>query len=373
MGNRFFRRPGMMGVLAAMVAIVWGLILGFLLLLLFNAPFAGYGMGRLLTAGLRSGKYFAEVLYRAAPLLLTGLSVAFAFQTGLFNIGATGQYTVGACCTILGAAAGQWPWYLCLLAAMVGGAAWGFFPGFCKAFFQVNEVITSIMFNWIALFLVNLILANTPMALANYWGASSAERTAQLGTANPGALLPKAGLDRILGSNYGNVSIFLAIGVALVLYVILSRTTFGYELKACGLNARAAHYAGMGVRRNVVLSMVIAGALAGLAGGVYYLAGNAQYLLEKNLLPMGFNGIPVALLASSHPIGSIFSALFISLIQVGGDAMQPEFAKEVIDIIIAVIIYLAAFGVLTRSLLTKMLKKRESAAANKNADREETA
>lgn len=366
MDNALFRRPGVLGTLAALVSILCGLFLGFLLLLCLNPTHAAPGFLRLLTAGFANGKYFAEVLYRAAPLLLTGLSVAFAFQTGLFNIGVTGQYTVGACCAILGATAGQWPWYLCLLAAMLGGGVWGFFPGICKALFQVNEVISSIMFNWIGLFLVNLILSNTPMALASFWGAASAERTANLSVANPAAILPKGGLDQLLGSNYGNSSIFLAAAAALLVYLLLSRATFGYELKACGLNPQAARCAGIRVRERVVLSMVLAGVLAGLAGGVYFLAGNAQYVLEKTLLPMGFNGIPVALLASSHPIGAIFSALFISLLQVGGDAMQPEFAKEVIDIIIAVIIYLAAFATLTRGLLSRLF------AAKNSPQKEET-
>ena len=220
----------------------------------------------------------------------------------------------------------------------------------------MNAVITAIMFNWIGLFSVNLALNNMPMMLANFWGAVNKDRTAALAQANPGGMIPKAGLDELMHSNYMNISIFIAIAFAIVIWIILSKTTFGYELKACGYNRNASVYAGINAKRNIVLSMIISGALSGIGGGIYYLSGTAQYTLVKALLPMGFNGIPTALLASSHPLGTIFSALFISYIQVGGDAMQPEFVKEIIDIIISAIIYLAAFALLMRSLISRLLK-----------------
>ena len=213
------------------------------------------------------------------------------------------------------------------------------------------------MFNWIGLFAVNLALANTPQVLANYYGASNPDRTANLGAANPLAIIPKWGLDRLFDSTYMNISIFIAILIALVIYVVLNKTTFGYELKACGLNRNASIYAGINARRNIILSMVIAGGLAGIGGGIYYLSGTAQYTIEKMLLPMGFNGIPVALLAISNPAATIFSALFVSYIQVGGDAMQPEYAKEIIDIIISVIIYLSAFALVVKGLVRKLLDR----------------
>jgi simple sugar transport system permease protein len=142
-------------------------------------------------------------------------------------------------------------------------------------------------------------------------------------------------------SSYMNIGIFIAIGIAIIMFIVLHKTVFGYELKACGYNRNASVYAGINAKRNIVLSMVISGALAGIGGGLYYLAGTGQYSLVKSLVSMGFNGIPVALLASSDPIGTIFSALFISYIQVGGDAMQPEFVREIIDIIVAAILYLS--------------------------------
>jgi len=360
--RRSLRLPLNTNILASLISIGVGLIVGLILIYVLNAKAAGGAFISLITTGFRSSDKFAKVLYQAAPLIMTGLSVGFAFKTGLFNIGATGQYTIGSAFALIGAIQFQLPWYVCLLLAMIGGAFWGIFPGLFKALFNVNEVITSIMFNWIGMFSVNLIINNMPMMLAKYWGGAQMDRTANLMQANPNALIPRMGLDVLMKSNYMNISIFIAIVFALVAWVILSKTTFGYELKACGYNRNASVYAGINAKRNIVLSMVISGAFAGVGGGLYYLAGNGQYTLVKALLTAGFNGIPVALLATSSPIGTIFSAFFVSYIQVGGDAMQPDFVREIIDIIISVIIYLAAFALLTRELLARGKQRREDAA-----------
>ena len=354
--KNFFKSKTFISILASVLSIVAGLIIGFILLIVFNPPYALGGLKSIVTAGFSRADKLAKVLYQAAPLIMTGLSVGFAFKTGLFNIGATGQYTVGAFCALVCGIQFQLPWWVCIIAAMVGGAIWGFIPGICKALFNVNEVITSIMFNWLGLFMVNLLLNNMPKMLADYWGASNKDRTGALASANKSAIIPKAGLDKLLGSNYMNISIFITIIIAIIVYIILEKRTFGYELKACGYNKDASIYAGINAKRNIVLSMVIAGALAGIGGGIYYLSGTAQYTIVKSLLTMGFNGIPVALLGASSPIGIIFAAIFISYIQVGGEALQPEYAKEIIDIIIAVIIYLSAFSLLVKNLLGKFFK-----------------
>lgn len=353
----------LIAILSSVLSIIVGLVFGAILLLILNPAKAGIGISAMLTTGISNLDQFGKVLYQSAPLMLCGLSVGFAFKTGLFNIGASGQYTMGAFFALVGAIQFQLPWFLCLLLACIGGAIWGIFPGLFKALFNVNEVITSIMFNWICMFLVNLLFANMPTMLASAWGASNSDRSAALAKANPGAIIPKAGLDKLFGnSSWINISFFIAILVAILVWFILNKTTFGYELKACGLNKDASIYAGINANRNIVLSMIIAGALSGLGGGLYYLAGTIQYVMEKSILSMGFNGIPVALLANSNPIGTIFSSLFISYIKVGGSAMQPNFSSESTDIIIAVIIYLAAFSLLIRGILTKILsgnKKKE--------------
>ncbi|MCR4903971.1 MAG: ABC transporter permease [Butyrivibrio sp.] len=357
----FLNNPTFISILASVISVIVGLLFGFILLLILNPSKAGIGMTAMLTTGFKSLDQFGKTLYQAAPLMLCGLSVGFAFKTGLFNIGASGQYTMGAFFALIGAIALQLPWWACLLLSVVGGGIWGIFPGLFKALFNVNEVITSIMFNWIAMFLVNLLMANMPILLASAWGASNSDRSAALSKANPSAIIPKAGLDKLFGnSSWINISFFIAIIVAVLIWFILEKTTFGYELKACGLNKDAARYAGINSNRNIVLSMIISGALSGLGGGIYYLAGTIQYVLEKSILGMGFNGIPVALLANSNPIGTIFSSLFISYIEVGGSAMQPNFSSEATDIVIAVIIYLAAFALLMRGVLLKVLTKKSA-------------
>lgn len=365
-------KKGLISVLSSVISILIGLLFGLILLIVVNPAQAFPKFGEMLTAGFSSASKFAKVLYQAAPLIMTGLSVAFAFKTGLFNIGASGQYTVGAFCALACAIIFQMPWWVCLIASIVAGAIWGFFPGLFKSLFNVNEVITSIMFNWIGMMLVNLLCMNLKNAagknvmLPPAWVSSPIkDRTAALSYANPKAMIPKMGLDKLFNSNFMNISIFIAIIVAVIMWVILNRTTFGYELKACGFNKNASIYAGINAKRNIVLSMVIAGALAGLGGGIYYLAGTAEYTIQKLLLPMGFNGISVALLATSNPLGTIFSALFISYIQVGGESLQPVFAKEMIDIIIAVIIYLSAFALLTKTILSKYIRLDKS---NVNAE-----
>lgn len=357
--KKLVQSHGFASFLASMASIAIGLIFGYLLLLFFNPSMSLYGLGKILFAGASNSEKFSKVLYQAAPLIMTGLAVGFAFKTGLFNIGATGQYTVGAFFALYTGIVLDAPWWAALLAAMVGGAIWGAWPGLCKALFNVNEVITSIMFNWIGLFTVNLLLANTKGILDKI----VSNRTANLAAANKDAIIPKWGLDTLFGSSYMNISILITAAVAILIYVVLNKTTFGYELKACGFNRNASTYAGINAKRNIILSMVISGGLAGLGGGIYYLSGTAQFTIVKSLLGMGFNGIPVALLATSNPIGIIFSALFVSYIQVGGEAMQPEFAKEIIDIIISVIIYLSAFSLLLRGGLGRLLNWKGSRRA----------
>ena len=350
-----FNRELLTTILAAVGAIVIGLVIGYFLLLITKPERAGWGIIKILTVGFSSPTKLAKVLYQAMPLICTGLSVAFAFKTGLFNIGATGQYTVGAFFALFTGIQLQLPWYLAIIAAMVGGAIWGAIPGICKALFNVNEVITTIMFNWIAVFAVNMAFTNIPKLVVDYWGNSSIrDRTPVLADANANAVLPKLGLDELLSSNLVNIGIFVAIIVAVIVWVLLQKTTFGYEIKACGYNRDASRYAGINAKRNIIYSMMIAGALAGLGGGLYYLSGTGQYTFLKILLPAGFNGIPVALLANSHPIGVIVSALFISYIQVGGDALQPRFVRENIDIIIGVIIYVSAFALLLKLWFGKL-------------------
>ena len=358
-------KKAIFSISASLISILIGLILGLILLFIFDNDRAMVGFEALVGTGVSTPEKFAKVLYQATPLILAGLSVAFAFKTGLFNFGAPGQYTIGAFCALFAAIVLGTPWYVSLIFAMIGGAIWGILPGLFKAHFNVNEVITCIMLNWIGLFLVNLLVSNIPQMLQNYWAGSITNRTVNLALVEKfygvQTTIPKAGLDTLLGgSSYMNISIFIAIGIAIITYIILNKTTFGYELKACGFNKNASTYAGINAKRNIVLSMIIAGGIAGIAGGIYFLSGTAEYVLEKNLMSMGFNGIPVALLASSNPLGVIFSSLFISYIQVGGEALQRyQFSSEIINIIISAIIYLSAFAFLIKLFIEKIFSKKE--------------
>ena len=363
--REWLKKRSVLNCISSLVAIMAGLLLGLALLFCFNADKAMGGFRNMMLTGITSMDKLGKVFYTAAPLMMTGLAVGFAFKTGLFNIGASGQYLMGAFFALVGAIQFQLPWWVCVLLAMVGGAIWGAIPGIFKAYFNVNEVISAIMFNWIGLFIVNLTLSNMPIMLAGAWGARTNDRTGPLAKANADAILPKMGLDELMQSSYVNIGIMIAIIFALIIWVVLTKTTFGYELKACGYNRHASRYAGINERRNIVLSMTISGALAGIGGAIYYLSGTAQYTLLKSLPAMGFNGIPVALLGASHPLATIFSSFFISYLQVGGDAMQPEFAKEIIDIIIAAIIYMSAFALLMQQGIGKLLSKKRKNAAEK--------
>ena len=313
-----------------------------------------------------------EIL-QAAPLVMTGLSVAFAFKTGLFNIGAAGQYTVGAFFALYSAIILKMPWWACLIMAALGGAVWGAIPGFFKAFLNVNEVITAIMFNWIGLYAVNT------MIYQQGYGPMFNLKTTKTFTikeSSPASLLPSFNIN-VDGKGYfgkmfqPTIGIFIAIGVAILIWVIINKTTFGYELKACGHNKDAAKYAGINEKKNIVLSMTIAGALAGLGAGLFYLSGSKEWepLVSTALPAAGFNGISVALLASSNPIGCIFSALFIAHITVGGGFMDASiFPGEVADIISGVVIYLCAFSLLFKSAIMKLFTGKPKGAADQGKE-----
>ena len=317
------------------------------------------GLLVILQSGLKTSRNMGTVLANAAPLIMTGLSVGFAFKTGLFNIGAAGQYTLGAFGALYCAIVLHLPWYLCLLAAMVLGALWGAIPGIFKAYLNINEVITAIMFNWIGLYMVNDIMygkGKSPM----YDMATT--KTFSLRTAAPESMIPSFGMSDMFGKLKSvTIAIYIAVILAVIVYVVLNKTTFGYELKACGFNKNAAQYAGINDKRNIILSMTIAGALAGIGAGLYYLSTVAEWnpQVSTALPAIGFNGISAALLACSNPIGTIFSSLFISYITVGGTKLSTQYyTKEIADVITALIIYLCAFSLLFKNKIRGILAGR---------------
>ncbi len=365
---------------ASLIAILMGLLLGFVILLISNPANALRGLWVILLGGLNNGmKGLGQVLYYATPIIMTGLSVGFAFKTGMFNIGASGQLMVGGLVSIwVGVTFTGLPpqihWIVALLAGMLAGMGWGVIVGIFRAFFNVNEVITSIMLNYIGLYGVNYLIKNSHLFdLLKNQTVNVAE----------GAVIPKAGLDQIFYVLKGrfhdassvNAGIFIAIGFAILVYIILQRTTFGYEIKASGFNRDAALYAGISVKKSIISSMAIAGALSGVAGALMYLApaSGMHIHVAEVLAAQGFNGIAVALLGMSNPIGIIFSGLFIAHITVGGGYLQSlKYMKEIIDVIIGVIIYFSAFALFVRDLLLRSAKARELARQEKSsADKED--
>lgn len=363
--KNLLKKDGASSFVSALAAVVMGLIVGFIVLLVASPSNALSGFGMIVTGGLSDMKNFGQVLYYATPIIMTGLSVAFANKTGLFNIGGAGQYMVGAFVAVyIGV---KWTFLpaglhclVAVLGAALAGALWGAVPGLMKAYCNVNEVISCIMMNYIGLNLVNLLVRQTIFNSAynqSYQPADSAE-------------LPKLGFDKIFVAGATpssvNAGIVIAILIGIVMYVVINRTKFGYELKACGLNREAARYAGINEKRSIVLSMVIAGALAGIGGALYYLSGAGTGIaITEELAAEGFNGIPVALLGMSNPIGSIFAGIFISYLKVGGQAMQSlGLAPQIIDIITSVIIYFAAFALFFRLLLARLSGGRDTSNAN---------
>lgn len=345
---------------SSLIAILLGLLFGLVVIFIANPANAIEGFTRLTTGAFMSGghldlRQIGKVTYYATPIIMTGLSVGFAFKTGLFNIGAPGQFTMGAFVAIyIGVNwtfLGPLQWVVAIIFAGIAGGLWAVIPGVMKAYLNVEVVISSIMMNYIGMSTVNYLIKQTVYdSLKNQTKAVAAT-----------AVIPKMGMDKIFPGSTANGGFLIAILMVIIIYILLNKTTFGYELKACGYNANASKYAGINEKRNIILSMVIAGVLAGIGGGLLYLAGSGKYIEVVDILaPEGFNGIPVALLGLSNPIGILFAALFIAYLTVGGATMQIlGFTSQIVDIIVACIIYFSAFGMVVKMFISNLGKKKK--------------
>ena len=282
LGMRILRSEATRSIVSSVLCIIGGILVGAIILILLAAfsediPMSDAFSGLLIILGgpFASGNAgsilfnLGDMLLETAPLMMTGLSVAIAFKTGLFNIGAPGQYLMGAMSSLLVALSiptnehnAFFVWLLALIAGVLSGMLWGAIPGFFKAVFNVNEVIVCIMTNWIAANTVSWIFSITGERYVNI--AETKTKFIRT-TASNGVSTAKLGLDKLFPGSNIDISIFIVILVAVVMYIMINKTTFGYELKACGYNKNAARYAGMNEKRNVILSMAIAGGLA--AGG----------------------------------------------------------------------------------------------------------
>ena len=357
------RRDSFQTLLASLVCILGGLVVGWLVLLVIE-PSGAFGA---ITAVMKSFfrypgtlkmKYFGQTLVRTVPLLMCALSVLFAYKVGMFNIGLAGQYVAGACAGLYAALAWNLPWYVCLVLAMAAGAALGAVAGLLKTKCNVNIVISGIMLNWITLYLTNLVLGAVKSPTSPY--------TKGLQGTNPAALLPGLGLGKLFNNEKSvTIAIPLAVLMAVAVWVVLNKTKFGYELKATGNNYNAAKYAGMKEDRNIILTMMISGALAGMGAGLLYLTGIEEWETTIASVPaMGFNGIAVAFLGGLSPIGSILSAFFIQYITTGGGNVDLQvYCSQISSLISSLIIYLCAFVAFFKFFIQTRIRKNDEKKA----------
>lgn len=364
----FLQREGVQAVLSSLICILVGLLIGFLVLLAINPAGAGEAIVTILlnfltrSTPLAVMKGLGNTLAKTAPLLMCALSVCFCYKVGLFNIGAAGQYEAGACVGLYAALALHMPWYICLVAAAAAGAVLGAVSGALKAYRNVNEVISGIMMNWIMLYLTNMILSapNIKDATSPY--------TMNLSLANAGSIIPSLGMEKIFANNrYVTIAIPLAVIVAILVWVVLNKTKFGYELRATGFSKEAARYAGMKEKKNIIVTLAIGGALAGIGAAFLFLTGYQQWATtDANVPGMGFNGIAATFLGGLNPIGTIFSSFFIQSITDGGSLIDKMiYPSQISDLVAAIIIYLCGFTGILRMAInsfgTKKPKKNKDA------------
>ena len=421
------QKDGVKTILASLLSILIGMLAGIIVIVIIGLTngsispnniwdgirlvmFGVFNKGRdAATGALMFGfnpTFFGNMLFRAMPLILTGLSVAIAYKTGLFNIGAPGQYLAGTCASLFLALSiptstiPAWlVWIIAFFGGMIAGALWGCIPGMLKALLNINEVIACIMTNWLAASLVTWVfdissLKNVLEGTKTGYiyktstiindvivdGVQTVAGTkipegAQLLSTRGGVATSKMGLDAVFTGSQVNGGILIAILMAVIFYIIMEKTTLGYQLKACGSNRHAAKYAGIKDKRNIVLSMALAGGLAGTAGALYSLSGNTEFFWTtyQSLPAVGFTGIAVALLAVNNPIGVIFSGIFMSLLNINGQQLTnlTAYNEYITDVIIAVIVYLSAFMLIIKTWIGRRKKSKpetEAAEANKKAE-----
>lgn len=382
--SAFYAKDSTQKVAASLLSILIGLVVGSLVILIVGLTsksistkgawegirliFAGiFSTGRDASGALSWGfnpTSVGNMLFRATPLIMTGLSIAVAYKTGLFNIGAPGQYLMGTMVSLMLALSlptetmGAFlVWLIAFLCGMLAGALWGAIPGLLKAFLNINEVLACIMTNWVAANLVTWLFD-----ISSFKNMAEGTKSGYIyKTTYNGVATAKLGLDKLFPGSQVNAGILVAIFFAVVMYILINKTTLGYQLKACGSNRHAARYAGIKDKRNIVLSMAIAGSMAGGGAALYYLSGNTEFFWStyQSLPATGFNGIPVALLAVNNPIAVIFTAIFMSMLDIIGLQLTnlTAYNEYISDVIIAAIVYLSAFALVIRMMIAPKKKR----------------
>lgn len=374
MKKNLLKNSGVQSLLASLACVVLGMLIGYIVLLFINPDGAGEAISTVMKNFLTysrpdtQAKYLGNTLVKTAPLLMCALAILFAYKVGLFNIGAAGQYCAGTALSLYAALAWGWSWLPCMLLAMVGGALLGTISGLLKSYCNVNEVISGIMLNWIVLYLTNMLLTNVKEVASPY--------TVVLADTNPSAVLPSLGLGALFNDNkYVGLALPLSVVIAILVWVVLEKTRFGYELRATGDNRNAAKYCGMAEKRNIILTLAISGALAGLGASMFYLTGYEQWQCTASSVPgMGFNGIAAAFLGGLHPIGTILASFFIQHITAGGAYVDKTmYCAQISDLIAAVIIYLCGFVLFMKYAMNTAIARREEKAIQKARAAEQAA
>ena len=374
MKKNLLKNSGVQSLLASLACVVLGMLIGYIVLLFINPDGAGEAISTVMKNFLTysrpdtQAKYLGNTLVKTAPLLMCALAILFAYKVGLFNIGAAGQYCAGTALSLYAALAWGWSWLPCMLLAMVGGALLGTISGLLKSYCNVNEVISGIMLNWIVLYLTNMLLTNVKEVASPY--------TVVLADTNPSAVLPSLGLGALFNDNkYVGLALPLSVVIAVLVWVVLEKTRFGYELRATGNNRNAAKYCGMAEKRNIILTLAISGALAGLGASMFYLTGYEQWQCTASSVPgMGFNGIAAAFLGGLHPIGTILASFFIQHITAGGAYVDKTmYCAQISDLIAAVIIYLCGFVLFMKYAMNTAIARREEKAIQKARAAEQAA
>lgn len=341
----------MKNIVVPLVAVLLGVLVGTIIMIA-----TGYNAGSAFIA-LWNGAfgeiyYTGEVVRQVTPYILAGLAVAFAFRTGLFNIGVEGQLIVGWLAAVWVGVAFELPKFihlpLAVLAAAAAGALWAFIPGLLKAKFKVHEVIVTIMMNYVALHVTNYIIRTVL--------SEKSDRTEMIAES---ASLRSPFLEGLTDYSRLHWGILIALACVFIMWFLLEKTSKGYELRAVGFNQHASEYAGMSVSKNIILSMVISGAFAGLAGAMEALGTFGYAAIKGGFTGVGFDGIAVALLGGNGPIGIIFAALLFGSLKVGALNMPLEAGvpNELVDIIIALIVFFVAASYMIRIFIDRISKK----------------
>ncbi|MYL19251.1 ABC transporter permease [Halobacillus litoralis] len=341
----------MINILIPVLSVLLGLAAGAVIMLIFGySPVDGFAA--LWRGAFGDSYFFGETIRQVTPYILSGLAVAFALRSGLLNIGVEGQVFAGWLASVWIGISFELPMAvhlpLAIAAAALAGAVWGFIPGLLKAKLGVHEVIVTIMMNYIALYVTNAVIRNL---LTD--GADRTENIAATASLKSEWLAQMTFYSRI---HYGFI---IALAMAGVMWFILNRTTKGFELRAVGFNQHASNYAGMNVGRNIITAMVISGAFAGLAGAMEGLGTFGFMSIKSGFTNIGFDGIAVALLGANTAVGVVLAAFLFGILKIGALNMPTEAGvpTELVEIIIALIIFFVASSYMIRWVLLRFKKE----------------